>query len=149
VVTYLWTYWSGAREDHFACRTAESVAAATEARYERLRPECEVFPEWTQGLVALRLFYSESRKDNVTTATPEGAADAVAAGYRDVQRVEGFIYPPTKHQPARSQPLVLYWHEGRGDNFLVRAQSSSEGAAVEAGYRRVRLEGYAPTTRID
>lgn len=149
MVTYLWTYWSPAREDHFACRTPESVAAAAEAHYQRLRPEGEVFPEWREGLVALRLFYSDERRDNFTTATPEGAADALAAGYRDVRRVEGYIYPPTKRRPDRSRPLVLYWHETRGDNFVVAEQSASEQAAIAAGYRRVRLEGYMPVSTID
>jgi hypothetical protein len=41
-------------------------------------------------LVPLRLYYSDERRDNFTTATDQGRRDAEAAGYRFV-RFEGYI----------------------------------------------------------
>jgi hypothetical protein len=42
------------------------------------------------ALVPLRLYYSDDRRDNFTTATDQGRRDAEAAGYKFV-RVEGYI----------------------------------------------------------
>jgi hypothetical protein len=53
-----------------------------------------LFPSRAEALRtrALKLYYSDERQDNFTTATPEGIADAQAAGYRFV-RTEGWVYP--------------------------------------------------------
>lgn len=42
------------------------------------------------ALVPLRLYYSDDRRDNFTTATDQERRDAEAAGYRFV-RFEGYI----------------------------------------------------------
>ncbi len=39
-------------------------------------------------------------------------------------------------------PLKLYWHGGRGDNFLT-GTAEGEASAIAAGYVFVRVEGYA------
>ena len=44
------------------------------------------------GLVPLKLYYSEDRRDNFTTATEQGRRDADADGYKFV-RDEGYIAP--------------------------------------------------------
>jgi hypothetical protein len=41
--------------------------------------------------VPLKLYWSEARGDNLTTATQQGEADAKAAGYRFI-RIEGYVY---------------------------------------------------------
>lgn len=145
----LWSYWNASREDHFTCSSPESVASALAAKYVVVRPEGEIFTEPGVGRLPLQLFYSEERKDNFTTATWQGVADAKAAGYREVGRIEGYVYEPKPRKPARSRRLWLYWSAERGDNFLLAEGSESEQAAIEAGYVQVRLEGYTPDTRID
>jgi hypothetical protein len=44
------------------------------------------------GLVPLKLYYNEERRDNFTTATQDGIRDAEASGYTFV-RDEGYITP--------------------------------------------------------
>lgn len=39
------------------------------------------------------------------------------------------------------QPLDLFWHPGRGDNFLT-ATIDGRNAAKAAGYVQVRREGF-------
>jgi hypothetical protein len=53
-----------------------------------------LFPSRAEALRtrALKLYYSDIREDNFTTATQQGKLDAQAAGYRFV-RIEGWIYP--------------------------------------------------------
>jgi hypothetical protein len=53
-----------------------------------------LFPARAEALStrALRLYYSDTRQDNFTTATKQGKLDAEAAGYRFV-RIEGWVYP--------------------------------------------------------
>lgn len=53
-----------------------------------------LFPARAEALStrALKLYYSDAREDNFTTATKQGKLDAQAAGYRFV-RIEGWVYP--------------------------------------------------------
>jgi len=52
-----------------------------------------LFPARAEALStrALKLYYSDTREDNFTTATKQGKLDAEAAGYRFV-RIEGWVY---------------------------------------------------------
>jgi hypothetical protein len=143
---YLWSYWSAARQDHFTFSTPLALASAQAAGYTRLHQESEVFETQEPNTVPLRLFYSDQRGDNFTTATAQGAKDARGSGYREVDRIEGYIYRTKPKTPSRA--LTLYWHAQRGDNFLL-GHEESEAAAKAAGYVRVRIEGYAPITKFD
>jgi len=89
------------------------------------------------NMVPLKLYYSDSRRDNFTTATSEGERDARGAGYR-YARVECYLL---RSQQADAVPLKLYYSDSRGDNFTT---ATKEGArdAVASGYRYVRDEGY-------
>jgi hypothetical protein len=51
-----------------------------------------VYPTQQPGTVPLYLYWSDARQDNFVTATAQGIADAVAAGYQRV-RVEGYVFP--------------------------------------------------------
>ena len=44
------------------------------------------------SVVPLKLFWSDARHDNFTTATAQGETDARNAGYRFV-RIEGYLMP--------------------------------------------------------
>jgi hypothetical protein len=57
-----------------------------------IRTEGRVFDAPMPGTVPLRLSWSDARGDNFSTATPQGANDAIAAGYSFI-RVEGYVYP--------------------------------------------------------
>jgi hypothetical protein len=105
--------------------SGEDVAAATTARY-----------------VPLKLYWSNARGDNLTTATAVGAASALAAGY-SFARVEGCVF--TTRQ-AGMVPLKLYWSSARGDN-LTTATAAGEASARAAGYSFVRVEGYVHPTQ--
>jgi hypothetical protein len=92
--------------------------------------------------VPLKLYYSDARGDNFTTATAQGEADAKGAGYRYV-RVEGYLF--ATQQPG-TVPLKLYYSDARRDNYTT-ATASGERAAQGAGYRYVRVEGYLYPTQ--
>jgi|GEM_PF-4090147 predicted acylesterase/phospholipase RssA len=85
----------------------------------------------------LKLFWSDQRSDNFSTATLTGSLDAQNAGYRFI-RSQGRVY---MNPGPGLKPLYLLWHDGRGDNLLT---ASKEGIidAVEEGYRKIRIEGY-------
>ena len=85
----------------------------------------------------LKLYYSEARGDNFTTATSAGERDARAAGYR-YARTEGFLF---SGQEDGTVPLKLFYSDERGDNFTT-ATADGERDARAAGYRYVRNEGY-------
>ncbi len=89
------------------------------------------------NMVPLKLYYSDARRDNFTTATSEGERDARGAGYR-YARVECYLL---RSQQTDTVPLKLYYSDSRGDNFTT---ATKEGArdAVASGYRYVRDEGY-------
>jgi hypothetical protein len=91
------------------------------------------------GLIPLKLYYSEQRGDNFTTATDQGRRDAEAAGYKYV-RDEGMIYS-SQDDSEGLVPLRLYYSEQRGDNFTTATDQGRRDAEA-AGYKYVRDEGY-------
>ena len=98
----------------------------------------KVAPKGISGdLVQLKLYYSDSRRDNFTAATADGERDAIGAGYRFV-RVEGYVYS-TQH--PGTVPLKLYYSDTRHDNYTTGTKQG-EQAALSSGYRFVRVEGY-------
>jgi hypothetical protein len=83
--------------------------------------------------------------DNLSTATAEGKSAAKAAGYRLV-RVEALVLAA---QVSGTVPLETYYGEHLtqkfglvGDHFTT-ATAAGRAAAQQAGYRFVRIEGYA------
>jgi hypothetical protein len=98
-----------------------------------------LFPARAEALRtrALKLYYSDTREDNFTTATKQGRLDAEAAGYRFV-RTEGYVFP--KRRPG-TKPLRLYYSDTREDNFTTATKQGRLDAEA-AGYRFVRIEGY-------
>jgi hypothetical protein len=89
------------------------------------------------GRAALKLYYSDARNDNFTTATAEGERDAKNSGYRFI-RIEGYLL---RSQQEGTVPLKLYYSDARRDNFTT-ATAVGERDARAAGYRYVRTEGY-------
>jgi hypothetical protein len=98
-----------------------------------------LFPSRAEALRlrALKLYYSDARQDNFTTATKQGKSDAEAAGYRFVRK-EGYVFP---NQRNGTKPLKLYYSDARQDNFTT-ATPEGIADAEAAGYRFVRTEGY-------
>ncbi len=96
------------------------------------------------GLVPLKLYYNEDRRDNFTTATQDGIRDAEAAGYTFV-RDEGYVY--RMQEPDQGfVPLKLYYSEERRDNFTAATDQGSREAEA-SGYKFVRNEGYMTPRR--
>ena len=93
-------------------------------------------PAGGAGLVPLKLYWNGVTGDNYTTASPEGEAAALAAGYAFV-RVEGRIY--ATEMPG-TVPLVAYWSAGRQDAMSATAVGAP--AALGAGYQQHRIEGW-------
>jgi hypothetical protein len=93
--------------------------------------------EVTSVRVALKLYYSDTRGDNFTTATSDGERDARGAGYR-YARTEGFLF---SGQEDETVPLKLFYSDQRGDNFTT-GTADGERDARASGYRYVRNEGY-------
>jgi hypothetical protein len=88
-------------------------------------------------LAVLKLFYSDARQDNFTTATAQGERDALNARYRFV-RIEGYVYT---NQTSSYRPLKLFYSDARQDNFTT-ATAQGERDALNARYRFVRIEAY-------
>ncbi|RMH42309.1 MAG: hypothetical protein D6689_08445 [Deltaproteobacteria bacterium] len=118
---------------------------------ESLGDEAEastVAPSSSQ-LATLYTWYSPSRRDYFTTTQAAWAGspgDTRSPDYQFV-RVEGRVWRPDGPQPLDTTPLYLWWNGARRDNVLV-AGTSSDGWLTRAGYRRVRLEGYAADTPL-
>lgn len=94
-------------------------------------------PSQQPGTSALKLYWSDKRKENFSTATAIGQQSAVDAGYRFVG-IDGYIF--TTQQPG-TVPLNLYWNPAREDNMTV-ASATGIQAAQSQGYEFVRTEGY-------
>ncbi|MFT3860572.1 hypothetical protein [Micropruina sp.] len=147
-MSYLEVFWSPSREDNFTTASTQGKDSAKAANYQLARQRASAEDKPGPGLVPLKLFYSEQRKDNFTTATTIGEQSALAAGYRFV-RIEGYVWPTPQPATTGLWALRLYWHAGRGDNFLTTCREDEE-AAKAAGYRFVRIEAYAqPLVRFD
>jgi hypothetical protein len=90
-------YWSPDRQDNFTTGTKQGRNDAIAAGYQYIRNEgycvrsSRRCAQWRKGTVPLKLYWSEARGDNLTTATQQGEADAKAAGYRFI-RIEGYVY---------------------------------------------------------
>jgi hypothetical protein len=143
-------YWSEAREDNFTTGTKQGRNDALAAGYQYIRNEGYCFrssrrwAQWRKGTVPLKLYWSEARGDNFTTATKQGEADAKAAGYQFI-RIEGYVY---SKQRRGTVPLKLYWNPNREDNLTTSTQQG-EADAKAAGYQFIRIEGYVYSSRPD
>ncbi|MBD2199975.1 MULTISPECIES: hypothetical protein [Calothrix] len=135
-------YWHSGREDNFITtkeRAAEPNRGGTAADmgYEYAQNEACVLSSSQPDTSALKLYWSEERQDNFSTATTVGQKSAVDAGYRYVG-IDGYVF--TTQKPG-TVPLNLYWNAGRGDN-MTTASAAGIQAAKDAGYNFVRTEGY-------
>jgi hypothetical protein len=143
-------YWSSNREDNFTTGTKQGRNDAIAAGYQYIRNEgycvrtSQRWAKWQKGTVPLKLYWSEARGDNFTTATTQGEADAKAAGYQFI-RIEGLVY---SEQRKGTVPLKLYWNPNREDNFTTSTQQG-EADAKAAGYQFIRIEGYVYSNRPD
>ncbi|HMV13232.1 MAG TPA: patatin-like phospholipase family protein [Nitrosomonas sp.] len=85
----------------------------------------------------LKLFWSDQRADNFSTATPLGELQAIQAGYAFV-RTQGLVY---MNSMPGCNPLFLFWNNQNGDN-LITATKEGEKEANDNGYVKVRIEGW-------
>ncbi|MFT4533827.1 MAG: hypothetical protein ACJA1A_002121 [Saprospiraceae bacterium] len=141
-------YWSNTRTDNLITATTGDEKAALGAKYRFVRLDGYVMEKASNiegEAVPLYLFYSNTRKDNFTTATAEGIRAAKTGGYRTV-RIEGYVLKTVKPEYQHLyKPLWLYYHDTRKDNFTI-ATSQGMRTAESGGYRKVRIEGYVSIT---
>ena len=129
------SYWSSNRKDNFTTATAKGDSDAKAWKYSFTRVEGYVLTEQfaknlDPSLVKpLKLYWSEGRKDNFTTATAKGDSDAKVHRYRFAETL-GYVY--TKQIPG-TKPLKLYWNASRKDNFST-ATKKGEFDAKASGY---------------
>lgn len=138
-------YWSASRKDNFSAASAVSKNnAVNNGGYRFVRVDGYVLTKSTSiegEATPLYLYYSNSRKDNFTTASAEGIRAAEAAGYRRAG-IEGYVLKSVKRRYRQLyKPLWLYYHPTRKDNFVTATRRGMEVAEAE-GYRKVRIEGY-------
>ncbi len=91
-------------------------------------------------LVPLKLYWNG--RDNFTTATAQGKAEARTAGYQFV-RVEGYVFASPQ---SNTVPLKQYWSAKRHDHMLLGKPLPRK--LKKAGYHPVSVEGYAYTSRL-
>jgi hypothetical protein len=100
---------------------------------------CATTPKETavlaQKLAPLQLFCND--RDNFTTATAQGEADAKAAGYHFV-RIEGYVFASPQ---SNTVPLRQYWSAKRHDYLLTKAISKT--VEKNGAYEFIRVEGHA------
>lgn len=89
-------------------------------------------------------YWSNSRKDNLITATAKGKSNALAANYRYVRR-DGYVLSSPSSVEGQTIPLWLYYHNTRKDNFIT-ASATGKKVAQAGGYRKIRIEGYVLKT---
>ena len=137
-------YWNSSRKDNFTTASSRGKNNAVNGNYRFVRVDGYVLtkPTSVEGKTTpLYLYYSNTRKDNFTTASAEGIRAAEAGGYRNAG-IEGYIlksvHPRYKHL---YKPLWLYYHSTRKDNFVTASKRGMDVAEV-GGYRKVRIEGY-------
>jgi len=108
-----------------------------------VRQQAASMTEEARNLIPLQLYWSGKKLDNFVTATPEGAQEAMAAGYRYV-RVEACITgagPELSEKTPQKQPLKRFWSQDRGDHFAA-ASMRGEHDASAASYELKGTEGY-------
>lgn len=145
--------------------------------YRMFRLEGHVFDRCARqpaGTVPLWSWFSAAHSDNMATTAPEWSGDPTTvscslesfgggrelAGYRQY-RLEGFVYDPTRPQPAQTAPLLRWASIARNDQFttsdaawqvdlstLTIAGGYVVGGPERAGYRLVRVEGYVPLNAV-
>lgn len=141
-------YWNNSRTDNFSTATVKGKNNALAAKYRYVRIDGYVTntAHNAEGqAVPLWLYYSNTRKDNFTTATPQGIKAAESGGYKK-SGIEGYVLKTVKPEYKHLyKPLWLYYHDSRKDNFSI---ATPEGIRVAeaGGYRKVRIEGYVRKT---
>lgn len=134
-------YWNSQRGDNFTTTKeragAPGAGTASNEDYKFAQNEACILPSSQPGTSALKLYWSDKRRDNFSTATAIGQQSAVDAGYRFVG-IDGYIF--TTQKPG-TVPLNLYWNPAREDNMSV-ASATAIQAAQSQGYEFVRTEGY-------
>lgn len=141
-------YWSSERSDNYSTANQSAKKLALNTKYRFVRKDGYILKEASNvegQAVPLYVYYSSTRKDHFTTASPQGIRAAEAGGYRRV-RTDGYVMRTVK--PAYRhlyKPLWLYYHDKRKDNFTI---ATPEGIRVAeaGGYRKVRIEGYVSIT---
>lgn len=134
------TYYHWGREDNFSAVTHLDHAVGRGEGYQWIRTYeawVHMDPVDVNRQRPLVLFYNSARGDYISTATDEGIASALSAGY--VRKgVQGYIW---KDRRPGTVPLHQYWNQEREDNF---AAASPEGiaSARSADYQWIRIEGY-------
>lgn len=134
-------YWNSERGDNFTTtkERAGSPGAGTvsDTGYTYAQNEACVLSSPQSGTSSLKLYWSDKRQDNFSTATAVGQQSAVDAGYRYVG-IDGYVFTT---QRLGTVPLNLYWNPAREDN-MTTASATGIQAAKDAGYSFVRTEGY-------
>ncbi|WP_296380147.1 hypothetical protein [Winogradskyella sp.] len=92
----------------------------------------------------LEHYWSNDRKDNLTTASEKGKKAAKAAKYRFV-RQDGYVLSKASNVEGKSVPLYLYYNKTRRDYFTT-ATTVGIKSANSAGYVKIGLEGYVLQT---
>lgn len=134
-------YWNSEREDNFTTtkERAGTPGAGTisDVGYTYAQNEACILSSQQPGTSALKLYWSDKRHDNFSTATTVGQQSAVDAGYRYVG-IDGYVFST---QRPNTVPLNLYWNPAREDH-MTTASATGIQAAKDAGYRFARTEGY-------
>jgi hypothetical protein len=133
-------FWHPQRNDNVISATAATEQAVLAAGYQFVRIEGYVYQTPQPGPLpnglstrSLITFWSPSRHDHFTTASPEGQSAARANGYVEV-RVEGHVFA--------QRPYDLLWQYRLGDDYLTGAQESQTVvAADDSKYNYIGFDG--------
>ena len=86
----------------------------------------------------MKLFVNEAEGLRETAAAPQSEREALAAGYV-FEAGQGFVW--TLPRPGAT-PLKL-WRQPNSGRTRLTAGTEDEALAAAAGYRMLRIEGYA------
>ena len=98
-------------------------------------------PPAPPATVALNFYAHPTTGHHITTASAQGNALAVAAGFV-LQRIEGWVVP-VGSEGADDLPLVMWYSSARDDHFLV-GTAQNEANARGAGYVPLFTDCYVP-----
>lgn len=141
----LLAYWSAAATDNVLTTAAHPPA---QGGYSRVGTVGYVSNSSSGGADynELQLWYSSARRDHWTTATPEGAAAAKAAGYDFIATLGYLPQQPLPGQEDAMTEAVLYYSEKRQDHF---SSLNKCAGCLGGGYDKEWSLGWAFDADVD
>lgn len=151
--TPIFNWWSQSRADNILVATDFTKGLVSDSGYIQDLQEGCVFKNQVEGTVPLILYFNPVLGDNTLGANPNSLLNLnnPAFGYSkgigadgSSPIIEGYVWPADSGKAGRK--LNLYYHAGRGDNYLAASAIgiSRAGVGHVGGYAFQYVEAILP-----